>query len=93
VHDFKVIQQAWELRKSELRAEGRLEGKLEGKLEGTLGTLTRLFEHRLHRNLSETERAILATRIDRLGAERLGNVVLDLDATQLAAWLADPAAR
>lgn len=39
VHDFKVIQQAWELRKTELRAEGRLEGKLEGKLKAASSAL------------------------------------------------------
>jgi hypothetical protein len=89
VHDFKVIQQAWELRKSELREEGRLEAMREGTLE----VLTYEFGHRLRRDLTETERAILVTRIDRLGAERVGNVVLDLDTTQLASWLADPAAR
>jgi hypothetical protein len=35
----------------------------------------------------------LVDRLDRLGPERLGDVVLDLDASALAAWLADPAAR
>jgi hypothetical protein len=93
VHDFKVIQQAWELRKAELRAEGRLEVKLEGKREGTLETVARLFERRLHRALTERERDALAARFDLVGPDRLGDVVLDLDPDALAAWLADPAAR
>jgi hypothetical protein len=32
-------------------------------------------------------------RLDRLGPDRLGDVVLDLDATALATWLANPNAR
>jgi len=38
-------------------------------------------------------RAVLRQRLATLGADRLGDVVLDLEAVTLSAWLADPAAR
>jgi hypothetical protein len=51
------------------------------------------FERRLSRRLNPSEQAILRQRLATLGADRLGDVVLDLDAATLSAWLADPAAR
>jgi hypothetical protein len=39
------------------------------------------------------ERRALQERLHRLGPERLGDVVLDLEAKQLAAWLRDADAR
>ncbi len=92
VHDFKVIKQAWEMRKSELRAEGKAEGKAEGLAEG-LRPLMRQVERRLDRSLTESERESLAARFDIVGPDRLGDVVLDLDAAALAAWITDPDAR
>lgn len=38
-------------------------------------------------------REVLRARLATLGAERLGDVVLDSDAEALVAWLGDPAAR
>jgi len=36
---------------------------------------------------------VVLARLESLGADRLGDVVLDLSAPELAAWLADPAAQ
>lgn len=57
-----------------------------------LSRLHRLFEQRLKRPLGKNERHTLGTRFDVLGADRLGDVVLNLSAEELVAWLADPAA-
>ncbi len=64
----------------------------EGRDEG-LRPLVRLIERRLDRKLTEDERAMLLARLDLVGAVRLGDVVLDLEADALARWLADPDAR
>lgn len=69
----------------------RNEGLAKGLNEG-LRPLVRLFERRLGRALSEAERGVLASRLDVVGPERLGDVVLDLDSAALAAWLASPTA-
>jgi hypothetical protein len=55
--------------------------------------LARQFERRLGRALTDDQRATLEQRLDALGAERLGDVVLDLGPRKLAAWLANPDAR
>lgn len=68
-----------------LRKE-RLEGRLEGR-RSLLGGYVRMCELRLTRALSDAERAGLEARIDADGAERVGEAVLALDATALAAWL------
>jgi hypothetical protein len=51
------------------------------------------FSRRLGRPLTDAERVTLNTRLDALGPERIGDVVLDLATDALAAWLADPDAR
>jgi len=71
------------------RAEAREQGLEKGRLELVL----RLFERKLARPLTSEERADLIERANRLGADRLSDVVLDLDATALATWLANPTAR
>jgi hypothetical protein len=58
-----------------------------------LQPLRHLFERRLGRRLDAAEQALLQRRLATLGADRLGDVVLDLDAGALAVWLADPDAR
>jgi hypothetical protein len=60
--------------------------------EGRAEAILHLFARKLGRRLAEPERAHLLDRIARLGPDRIGDVVLDFDATALAAWLADPAA-
>jgi hypothetical protein len=70
--------------------EQGLERGLERGRSQALGSVVRQFERRLGRALSEAERGELLERQGRLGPERLGDVVLDLDAVALAAWLADP---
>jgi hypothetical protein len=71
-----------------MKREGREEGREQG-----LAPLMRQFERVLGRALTRDERADIGERLRRLGAERLGDVVLDLDAASLAEWLADPLAR
>jgi len=73
------------------REEGLQKGREEGREEGLqqgLAPLAHLFERRLRRSLTATERATLAERLLQQGAERLGDVVLDLSPEDLAAWLA-----
>jgi predicted transposase/invertase (TIGR01784 family) len=69
--------------------EGREEGVREGR-EAGLAPLLRLFERKLGRVVSGTERATLLARLDAFGPERLGDVVLDLNGPMLFAWLAEP---
>lgn len=64
-----------------------------GRAEGWLAPLAHQFERRLGRRLREDERALLQERTQALGPDRVGDVVLDLSADALAAWLADPDAR
>jgi hypothetical protein len=64
-----------------------------GATRGAARTLAHQFERRLGRALREDERARLRERTARLGPDRLGDLVLDLPAGELEAWLADPDAR
>jgi hypothetical protein len=52
-----------------------------------------LFELRLGRPVTETERATLAERLRTLGQEQVGKVVRERSADAAAAWLAHPDAR
>jgi hypothetical protein len=76
------IYNEWE---RETLEKGRLEG-----IEKALAPLERMFARRLGRALTPTERATLVRRLDTHGADRLGDVVLDLSEGELAAWLDDP---
>jgi hypothetical protein len=71
---------------------GEQRGVQQGMQQG-LAPLLRLFSRRLDRALTDDERAAVTARLITLGADRLGDVVLDLSAPELAVWLADPAAR
>jgi hypothetical protein len=68
-------------------------GKLEGKLEGKLQVMARLCGLRLDRPLTETEKEALAARLDRLGEDRVGQVMLSFSSEALEAWLSDPNAQ
>jgi hypothetical protein len=59
-------------------------------IEEGMQPLVHQFERRLGRALSSDELHALVDRFGRLGANRLGDVVLDLSRDALAAWLADP---
>ncbi len=72
--------------------QGVQQGLQQGMQQGLQQSLLHQFTRKLGRPLSEEERAILYARLDTLGPDRLGDVVLDLAPTPLAAWLADPAA-
>ena len=74
-----------------VRNEGLADGRHEGFAAG-LQPLVRLFERRLGRSLADAERGVLSSRLDVVGPDRLGDVVLDLDSAALAAWLASPTA-
>ena len=71
---------------------GEHRGVLRGMQQG-LAPLLRQFSRRLDRALTDDERAVVTVRLNTLGADRLGDVILDLSALDLSAWLADPAAR
>ena len=78
------------------RNEGIAAGITLGRDEGIaagLAPLVRLFERRIGRALTATEHDALRGRLRSLGAERLGDVVLDLAPDALEHWLADSAAR
>jgi len=69
--------------------QGKEKGQQEG-IEKGIGLVAHLFERRLARPLDSAERGALIRRLDTLGPERLGDVVFDLSAEALAAWLAAP---
>jgi hypothetical protein len=58
-------------------------------LERGLGPLEHVFARKLRRALTPNEHVTLLRRLDTHGAARLGDVVLDLDAEALSAWLHD----
>jgi hypothetical protein len=68
---------------------GEDRGVARGRSEG-LTPVARQFERRLQRPLTDAERALLVTRLETLGGDRLGDVVLDLSPEALAVWIADP---
>lgn len=69
--------------------------ELQDKLvrKGIERAVTHLAERRLGRALQEAEQAMLAKHFDRLGAERVEDVVFSFSADALSAWLSDPSAR
>src|SRR5687768_17108584 len=93
LEQYPEVGQAWVERGLKQGLEQGLERGLERGLEQglergraqALGSVVRQFERRLGRALSEAERGELLGRQGRLGPERLGDVVLDLDAAALSA--------
>jgi len=69
------------------REEGIEKGREEGIEKGALHTLTHQFERRLGRPLAEVEAAFLADNVRALGADVVGDVVLERDAEGLVDWL------
>jgi hypothetical protein len=67
-------------------------GKLRGEQAGKLEMLAQLYELRLQRALAERERAVIAQRLEKLGAARLLRAPQEMAPDALAAWLGDPAA-
>lgn len=63
----------------------------QGLAQGREQVLSRLFARRLGRALGEAEAQVLHARLASLGAERLSDVVLELEGDALAGWLNDPA--
>ena len=74
------------------RRQGFELGVAQGVAQG-VALLQRQCARRLGRALTATESATLRSRLDEVGPERLGDVLLDSDAASLAAWFADPDAR
>jgi hypothetical protein len=71
---------------------GKQRGEQAGELKGEIKTVTRVYERRLQRPLVESERTVLAQRLDKLGIDRLLDVPQELSIDALTAWLGDPAA-
>ncbi len=72
--------------------KGREQGIAQG-IEKGIAPLVRLCVRRLGRALTPGEEVALAARLERVGPDRLADVVLDSAPAELAAWLADPDAR
>jgi len=70
----------------EFQTENRNVGRNEGQFE----VFTRQFERKLARALTAAERDVLRVRLLSQGHNLLSDLVIDLDATALAAWLAAP---
>ncbi|WP_437878849.1 hypothetical protein [Sorangium sp. So ce513] len=85
-----------EAREAEERAQqrghqlGQQLGEQRGQQLGQLQMATRVCAVRLGRPLTEAETAALAERLDRLGADRVSEVMLSCSAEALTAWLSDP---
>lgn len=88
--DTMRYQEAVEIMEQE-NAQIRAEGVREGMREG-IAPLLRLYHRKLGRGLSAAEQQTLLTRLGTVGAERLGDLVLDLDGPALDHWLHDPLA-
>ena len=88
----KTAEDAREDERKQAREDARKQAR-EAAAGERVAILKRHFEHRLARKLSVREDKTLRDRLSRLGADRLGIVVLDFSAVELARWLKDPAAR
>ncbi len=75
--------------KQEFLDKGIEEGHEKGREEG-LGPLRHQFERKLGRAMTDAERKTLHARLEALGPDSVGDVVLDLDGEALGAWLRSP---
>ncbi len=85
----KLVEEMLQKQLDAGRREGRREGRRAERREG----LRRRCAHRLGRPLTRAEERTLVARADRLGTDRLDEVILDSSPEALAVWLADPEAR
>ena len=63
-----------------------------GQRQGEAKTLTYLLSRKLNRALSLEEAQAFSAKLSALGAQRLSDVLWDLPAPELLAWLKDPKA-
>lgn len=91
--DFIMETREWfEQLQRRTKEEGVEQGLARGRKQGQLQAVARLVEKRLRRPLADADRSVLAERLDRLGEDRIDDVILSSSAETLAAWLADPLA-
>ncbi len=64
-----------------------IEGAIE---EGRYAVIARQCARKVGRPLAETETSSLRAKLGALGAERVGDLVIDLDAAALAEWIVSP---
>jgi hypothetical protein len=88
--DFVMETQEWFEQFTARKVE---EGVQKAKESWQLETMARLCRKRLGRPLTEIENAALAERIDRLGEERVEEVILSSSPDALGIWLTDPNAK
>jgi hypothetical protein len=84
----RALEAVMSIKNYEYRSEFAREYFQKGIETGELKPFVHLFERRLGRTLTEDERATLAKRVREEGADRAGDVVLDLSQEDLATWLA-----
>ena len=84
-----VVMQNWLYKegKADGVSWGREVGRQEGRQEG-LAPLLHLFARRLGRPITEAEERRIASRLRKVGPNKLGDVALDLSREALIAWLA-----
>ena len=70
-----------------------IERGIEQGIERGIAPLFGLIARKLRRPLTDSDRRAITARLDLIGPDRLGEVVLDFNGDALAAWLADPDAR
>jgi hypothetical protein len=85
--DFIMETREWY---EQFNAKRLNEALQKGKESGQLETMVQLCGMRLGRPLIEAESAALADRLNRLGKERVGQVLLSSSSEMLAVWLSDP---
>jgi predicted transposase/invertase (TIGR01784 family) len=86
----KSRAEVWQMVQYGRDSEAR--GLAAGRAEA-VAAIARQFTRKFGRALTDDERSILSVRLVTLGPERLGDVVFDLDAALLTAWLAERDAR
>jgi hypothetical protein len=79
----EIVMESWVFK------QGIEKGIEKGVQKGSRQELTKIFERKLRRPLADQEQATLVQRLDTLGADRLRDVVLDLPAEALEAWIDD----